>query len=112
MTMFFLEMEGWRQHMKELGIQDVVDYLRAKGLPATWPTQVADPDSPHTFFRPGGKPYYKSECPCYQGYYMDGIRGAVQCSGTEELLPGVVWDQICSKGYEKCPYYKKENASV
>lgn len=105
--MFFLEMEEWRHYMKELGIQDAVDHLRAMGLPATWPTRVADPNDTSTFYLPGGKPYCKSECPCYEGYYLDGLYGAVKCNGTGELLPGVVWDKTCSKGYEKCPFYKE-----
>lgn len=108
MTMFFLEMEEWRQYMKELGIQDAVDHLRAMGLPATWPTQVADPEDPCTFFLSEGKPYNRSNCPCYEGYYLDGIYGAVKCRGTRELLPGIVWDKTCSKGHEKCPFYKEE----
>ena len=112
MIMFFLEMEEWRQYMEELGIQRAVDSLKAMDLPAEWPTKVADPNDPHTFFKPEGKPNYTSKCPCYQGYYLDGLSGAVQCNGIGELLPGVVWYQTCSKGYEKCPYYKKENASV
>ena len=111
MTVFFLEMEEWRQYMKELGIQDAVDHLRAMGLPATWPTRVADPDDPYTFFKTGGKPNYLSKCPCYQGYYNDGLSGAVRCSGTGELLPGVVWYKTCSKGYEKCPFFSPGGTS-
>ena len=90
--------------MKELGIQQAVEYLQAKGLPGTWPTQVADPDDGGTFFLPKGKPYNKSDCHCYEGYYLDGISGAVQCSGAGELLPGIVWDNVCSKDYNLCPY--------
>jgi hypothetical protein len=106
--MFFFGMEAWSKYMKKLGIQRAVDSLKAKGLPHVWPTKVADPNDPSTFFMPGGKPFNKSECPCYQGYYLDGLYGAVKCSGTGELLPGIVWDQTCSKGYEKCPYFRRE----
>lgn len=105
--MFFFEMEEWRKYMKELGIQQAVEHLQAKGLPAQWPTKVADPNDSSTFFLQKGKPYNKSNCPCYEGYYLDGLFGAVKCSGTGELLPGIVWDKVCSKNFNICPYFKK-----
>lgn len=96
--------------MEELGIQRAIEHLKAKGLPARWPTMVADPSDNSTFFLPKGKPHNKSDCPCYEGYYLDGLSGAVRCSGTGELLPGIVWNNVCSKEYGKCSFYKRKEA--
>lgn len=93
--------------MEALGIQKTIDYLRAKGLPAEWPTRVVDPEDKYTSYLPGGKPWYKSDCPCYEGYYLLGGTGAVNCATSGELLPGVVWYEVCRKEYGKCPYYGK-----
>lgn len=106
--MFFLEMEGWRKDMEALGIQKTIDYLQAKGLPAEWPTRVADPEDKYTFYLQKGKPWYKSACPCYEGYYLGGGAGAVKCAAAGELLPGVVWYGVCQIEYGKCPYFRKD----
>lgn len=107
--MFFLEMEEWRQYMKELGIQEVVENLAAKGLPTEWPARVADPHDEHVFYLQKGKPWYESKCPRYEGYYLGSNSGGVKCCGTGGLLPGVVWYKTCSKGHENCPFFRKEN---
>lgn len=93
--------------MEELGIQEAIDYLEGKGLPTEWVTRIPDINSTYSFFHPLGKPWYRSACPCYEGYYLGGTSGAVQCSTAGELLPGIIWDNVCSKGYEKCPFYKR-----
>lgn len=99
--------EVWRPYMEELGIQEAIDYLEGKGLPTEWVTRIPDINSPFSFFHPLGKPWYRSACPCYEGYHLGGTSGAVQCSTAGELLPGIIWDNVCSKGYEKCPFYKR-----
>ena len=108
MSMFFFDEEKepvWRKYTEELGIRQAEDYLKGKGLPAQWPSQVADPDDPYVFYHPQGKPWYRSQCGCYEGYYLGGS-GAVKCSAVGELLPGYVWDSMCRKDYEKCPFYQ------
>ena len=104
----------WWVYLEELGIQQVIDNLKAKGLPARWPAQVADPNASYTFFHPFGKGFscYKSDCPHYEGYYLDGIRGAVRCQKCPELLPGIVVDTMCRKNFEACPYYRKEEEAT
>lgn len=102
---FFMKEEVWRQYMDELGIQKTIDYLAAKGLPATWPTEVVDPSDFGACYLPGGKPWYRSECPCYDGYYLSGGIGSVKCNAAGELLPGSVHHYICKKEYEKCPFF-------
>lgn len=106
MFLFMCE-EIWRKHMDELGIQEVIDDLRAKGRPAEWPAKVVDPSENGTVYLPEGKPWYKSVCSCYEGYYLCGGTGSVQCRTAGELLPGIVWYQVCSKEYHKCPFHKE-----
>lgn len=106
--MFFFTEEIWREYMQEMGIQETVDYLREKGLPANWPTGVVNPKGAGVCYMLEGKPWYKSECPQYEGYYLCGGTGSVQCKTAGELLPGVVQYKVCSKDYKKCPFFKEE----
>ena len=113
--MFFFEKDPcWMQYINELGIQAVIDHLKNGGHPCGWPLKVADPEEKYTFFHPLGKGFncYKSQCPNYEGYYLNGINGAVKCSGCPELLPGIVVDTICRKAFATCPYYKKEAQKI
>lgn len=103
----FMEDEVWRRYMDELGIRRTIEHLIAKGLRAEWPTQVVDPCGEFVSYLPQGKPWYKSDCPCYEGYYLAGGAGTVRCRTAGELLPGVVWYEVCSKDYCKCPFYKE-----
>lgn len=104
---FFMEEEKWHQYMDELGIQETIDYLREKGLPANWPTEIVDPSEFGTCYLQDGKPWYKSDCPNYEGYYLCGCIGSVKCSTAGELLPGIVQYKVCSREYTKCPFYKQ-----
>lgn len=103
----FVKEAVWRRYMDELGIQKAIDYLKAKGLPAEWPTYVVDPSEEDVIYLPEGKPYYKSACPSYEGKYICGGFGSVRCRTAGELLPGIVWDNICSKDFRRCPFYKE-----
>ena len=143
--MFFFEMEAWREYAEELGINQVIRDLEAKGRPAIWVTSVVDPGAFGAVYEAHGKPHYRSGCPGYEGYWLHGGTGAVQCSaysglctghegeriamppvtadtssvtacavppspqgeGLRELLPGVVWYNICGKGWENCPFRRK-----
>lgn len=99
--------EIWREHMDELGIQETIDYLRGKNLPANWPTMVLDPSGEYVQYLPEGKPWYKSDCPYYEGYYLCGGCGSVACKTAGELLPGIVHYKVCGKDYKICPFYKE-----
>lgn len=103
----FMEEEVWRQHMDALGIQEAIDYLIAKDLPANWPTGVVAPNREGVRYLPGGKPWYQAQCPHYEGYYLCGGLGSVRCSTAGELLPGIVQYKVCSKEYSKCPFYEE-----
>lgn len=41
--------------MDELGIQETIDYLIAKGLPANWPTGVVNPNGVGVCYLPQGE---------------------------------------------------------
>ena len=98
--------------MDELGISETIRLLEEMGRPAAWPLFVVDPSGEFVSFLAGGKPWYRSQCPCYEGYYLRGGTGSVKCRTAGELLPGVVWHNVCSKGFSSCPYYKeKENGT-
>lgn len=99
----------WRNYMEELGIQRVIDYLKAKGLPAGWPTETVDRERFGAVFEEKGDPHYRSQCPKYEGYWLLGGTGSVQCSASDELLPGIVWYEVCCKEYGHCPYFRKKN---
>lgn len=100
--------EAWRSYAAELGIQEVIDYLEGIGKPTGWVTRIPDISQASVFFLPEGKPGYRSECPCYEGYWLSGCESAVKCRNIEELLPGIVWYKTCGKGHENCPLYRKE----
>ena len=104
--MFFFEMEVWREYAEELGIARVIRDLEARGKVTTWVTKVVDPGEFGSVFEEMGKPHYRSGCPSYEGYWLHGGTGAVQCRAAGELLPGVVWYNICEKRHDTCPFCK------
>ena len=106
--MFFFEMEVWRGYLEELGLRRNIAYLEAKGLPSGWVTKIVDPGVFGAVFEEKGMPHYRSQCPCFEGYWLLGGTGSVQCRTAGELLPGPVWYNVCSKVYRKCPFYKEE----
>ena len=94
--------------MNELGIQKTIDNLISRGRPSEWPTKVVDRNEFGAVFEAKGNPHYRSRCPRYEGYWLLGGTGSVQCNACEELLPGVVWYETCAKEYEKCPFFVTE----
>ena len=109
---FFDEPQKWRQYMEELGIQGVIDYLRAKDLPCEWPQKVPDPENPATLKATVTASSYKSRCPYYRGYWLCGGIGGVECAAAGEIIPGIVWYKTCSEKHIDCPFYKKECTNV
>lgn len=88
------------------GFREAKERIESKGYKAEWLTRMPDIDDPCTFFKPNkrGSNYF-SNCPCNEGYYNDGISGAVKCSGCTDLLPGNMWYEMCDKDYKSCPFY-------
>lgn len=88
--------------------QLVYDKLKAGGHPADWLLQAVDPVLPTAMFVKGGKPWYLSPCPHYDGYWLDGHIGSVQCKNVTNLLPGHFWYSFCREKCRACPYHQSE----
>lgn len=78
------------------------EYLARKGLSFAWVDQVVDRDSPGAVFLKFGKPGYLSSCPHYEGFWLSGGIGSVQCSKAPFLLPGLQLYETCDKHPDRC----------
>lgn len=82
--------------------------LEERGFPSGWVTKVPDIDD-NASFLPKGKmkssnaKTYMSDCSHYEGLYLCGGMSAVKCSLVDDVIPGIVKDLYCMKGYEQCP---------
>lgn len=85
-------------------IKRVEDDLIRRGRPCGWVSKIVDPSQKYAYFRAHGKPSYTSSCPHYQGFWLDGGCGSVQCALHSGLMPGIIWDEVCSRdGGASCP---------
>lgn len=66
---------------------------------------TANPSDKYTFFKGKTDRNYRSGCDLYNGYYLDGVHGAVSCSAVGFLLPGVVRGLYCEKNCGECPLH-------
>jgi len=80
--------------------------LEAKGKPSYWIHEVVNRETPHAIFLNLGKPFYKSKCPLFEGYWLHGGCGSVQCKASKDLFPGLHLELTCRDNHEVCPYYK------
>lgn len=56
---------------------------------------------------------YPSQCPFFEGYWLDGLYGAVECKLQGNLMPGKEYLYRCYeggiwKGHTYCSYYREE----
>lgn len=79
--------------------------LESDGRPSYWIMEIVDISNPYAIYQPAGRPNYRSDCPLYDGYWLDGGIGSVQCRGVDELLPGLMWNETCEHKFEQCPFY-------
>ena len=86
--------------------KQVADELQKKGGQSEWLLKVVDPDLPTAMFVKDGKPWYLSPCPHYEGYWLDGHIGSVQCKTAGQLIPGHFWYVFCREKCCECPYSK------
>ena len=86
--------------------EKVEDRLRSKGLPYEWIYKIVEPEEPGAVFIKKGIPFERSDCPEYEGIWLCGGFSSVQCSTHNGLLPGMMWDEICGKDPERCPFRK------
>lgn len=73
---------------------------------AGWVFETVDPDAPGAIFLKDGKPWYKTTCPHYEGFWLCGYIGSVQCKQVDGLIPSIHWQIFCrtEEGCAKCPY--------
>lgn len=64
---------------------------------------TANPSEKYVFFKNKTDRNYRSSCELYNGYYLDGVYGAVSCSAVDFLLPGVIRGLYCEKNCRECP---------
>ena len=86
------------------GFESARRHLKSCGAPYAWVDYVVDPNEPGATFVKEGKPGYRSQCPHYEGYWLLGGRGSVQCSIADRLIPGLHWYLTCSQDHEVCPF--------
>lgn len=90
------------------GFVEAKTNLEEKGFLSAWIYETIDPKAKYAIFLKNGKPGYKSPCPYYEGYWLCGGFGSVQCRAVDTLFPGLQWDITCGKKHEQCPFYKPE----
>ncbi len=88
--------------------QEVITGLKERGCSTEWVTMVVDPDNRFATFVKDGKPWYRSDCQSYEGYWLHGGLGSVQCKAVGQLIPGLFWDLFCKENCEQCFYHQKE----
>lgn len=84
--------------------------LEAGGHPSEWITETVNPADECAHFLKAGKPWYRSSCPMYEGFWLCGYIGSVQCQGCEKLIPGLQYNLACKDDFERCRFYKKPEA--
>lgn len=90
------------------GFAEAKARLEKKGLPWGWIIKTADPTDKYTIYLKRGRPFNKSDCPHYKGYWADGVHGAVDCAACARPLPSLMWDTTCKGEFTRCPFYGKE----
>ena len=93
------------------GFSEAKAHLESEGRPSAWITETVDTGDKHAAFLKDGRPWYKSQCEHYEGYWLLGGIGSAQCDACDGLLPGLMWDSTC-KGAPcaACPRYRKEES--
>ena len=85
-------------------IARVENGLKQKGRPFGWVSRNVDTSEKARIFCPHGGHHNRSSCPHYEGFWLSGGIGSVQCALSKELLPGIIWNEVCKcNGGESCP---------
>lgn len=93
------------------GFAEAKSYLEDSGRPSGWLTDTVDISDPTAQYLKDGKPWYKSACPFYKGFWLSGCIGSVDCDAyCASLLPGLMWQETCRNQHEKCPFFLQKNA--
>ena len=83
--------------------------LKPRDSRATPIRSTADPNKPYVFFEKNGRLGYRSDCPDYDGYWLDGVHSAVVCKQVDFLLPGVILELYCRYHCNECPLHKEND---
>ena len=94
--------------LKLPGFAEAKSHLESDGRPSAWITETVNPTDKGAIFIKNGRPWYKSPCMHYEGYWLHGGLGSVQCDVCKGLLPGLMWDTTCRENFEECPFYRAE----
>lgn len=86
--------------------------LQSRGRLAAWIERIVDVNSESAQFLKSGGSSYRSICPCYLGFWLDGGIGSVNCSASVSLLPGIIWYLVCNNQSDKCSLRKPEAGSA
>lgn len=89
------------------GFSEIKANLEKKGYPSGWITEVVNTSVWGAVFVKDGHPWYKSPCIYYEGFWLYGGIGSVQCGAYGGLLPGLMWDTTCKGGFDQCPFCVK-----
>ena len=82
-------------------------------------SEIADIFATFTTWLPKGRNMkvgytpYPSKCPFYEGYWLDGGSGGIECRLKENLISGREYIERCYeggiwKGHTYCSYYREE----
>lgn len=76
--------------------------IEAKGYGAGWVGKTCNVNNPLSFYHRAKS--NEANCPFYEGYWLDGVYGAVKCSCASGPLPGILKDVMCNKvAGDNCP---------
>ena len=90
------------------GFEETRAYLKGMDKPCGWVDEIVERDSPGASFVKLGKPWYKSECPHYEGFWLNGGLGSVQCQLVPYLVPGLHYQLTCGVCPDQCPFRKEK----
>ena len=88
-------------------LQTIKQGIESRGYRSEWVSKVPKVDEYTPFLQKGkskhGIKCYLSDCPHYNGIYLCGGAGALDCNLVSERLPGIIKDLHCTKEHDKCP---------
>lgn len=90
--------------------EKIREEIEKKGYGAGWVGKTCNVNNPCSFYHKV-KPNSEN-CPLYEGYWLDGLYGAVKCSCASGPLPGILKDIMCNKSAgDDCPLKKVKSQS-
>jgi len=89
---------------------EAAEHIKAAGYKADWINKNVNIEDPCArFIKPKNRFGYKSDCPHFQGIWLNGGFMSLKCAVSPIPIPGLHLDLTCSKEYERCPFYNGES---